>query len=190
MSLSLVTGPNAEPVTIDTVKAHLRLEIPDDDALVAGYLLAARNWVEGQTHRALPVQTWDYTIDYGWPFRFGRHRIDLPLNPVKSVTSITYVSDSGAEQTTTAYQAVCRTNGSYIVPTYGNTFPTVRRQPEAITVRFVAGYDEVPWELKQAIMLLVGHMYEHREPIVTGTIVAELPFAVEALISPYRCATV
>ena len=196
MSLSLVTGITEEPVTLDDQKVHLRLDTADDDAYVQSCITAARQWVEGQTHRALMAQTWDYNIDYGWPHRVGLHRIDYPINPVKVqaspiVDSITYVDSDGASQTLAAdqYTIVARTNSSYIVPAFDVSWPTVRHVPNAITVRFVAGYVTVPQELHRAIMLLAALLYEKREPIVTSTIVAKLPFSVEALISPFRTMT-
>jgi hypothetical protein len=39
----------------------------------------------------------------------------------------------------------------------------------------------------QALRILVAHYYEHRELVVTGTTVNELPMTVKALIAPYRC---
>ncbi len=41
-------------------------------------------------------------------------------------------------------------------------------------------------DLTAAMLLLIGHWYENRESVVVGTITAELPMAVEALIGPYR----
>ena len=190
MSLSLVTGPTEEPVTLDDQKVHLRLDADDDDAYVQSCITAARQWVEGQTHRAIMAQTWDYNIDYGWPVKAGRHRIDYPINPVKvqaspTVDSITYVDSDGASQTLAAdqYTIVARTNGSYIVPEFDVAWPAVRPRPNAITVRFVAGYATVPDEFKRAILILASIYYEKRE---TG---ADAPLAVEALISPFRTTT-
>lgn len=40
--------------------------------------------------------------------------------------------------------------------------------------------------LKSAVLLWAGHLYEHREAVVTGKTPATLPFAVDALIAPYR----
>ena len=183
MALSLVTDVTSEPVSLDELKAHLRLDVDDDDAYLAGCVAAARTWVEGQTRRAIMPQTWDYIIDYGWPRSRGGYRIDLPMNPVTSVTSITYVDSSGAGQTlaTSKYTVSARTNGSFIVPAYDQEWPDVRCVPSAVTVRFVAGdADEIPQELHRAIMVLAGHYYEFRE---TGI---DAPKAVEALISPLR----
>ena len=81
MGLALVTDVTEEPVSLDEQKAHLRLDTADDDAYLAGCITAARVWVEGQTKRAILPQTWDYTIDCGWPVEDGIYRINLPLNP-------------------------------------------------------------------------------------------------------------
>ena len=187
MALELVTGPTYEPVTLTEAKAQLRLDVADDDGLLAGYLLAAREFIEGQIKRDLVEKTWDYSLDYGWPARNYRPYIRLPLNPVKSVTSITYVDEAGATQTlaSSQYTVAARSDRSYIVPAYDIAFPTVRHVPDAITVRFVTGYTDCPSDLKAALMLMTAHLYEKRELVVTGTIVAQLPFSVEALIGPY-----
>lgn len=187
MALTLVTDVTEEPVSLDEEKAHLRLDTDDDDAYLAGCISAARIWVEGQTHRAILPQTWDYTIDYDWPQYGGYDRIVLPLRPVKAIAatspevfSITYVDSNGVTQTLAQSQYTLAKSG-YIVPAYNVTWPEVRCVPDAITVRFVAGdADNIPQELHRAIMILAGQYYEYRE---TG---AGAPKAVEALISPYR----
>jgi uncharacterized phiE125 gp8 family phage protein len=133
--------------------------------------------------------TFDYSIDYGFPWRQG-YRIDLPVNPVISVTSVSYVDDVGNTATWAAdqYTAVTRENGSFIVPAYNVSLPVIRNVPNALTVRFTAGYVDasvspeisaVPWPLTRAIILLAGSWYEDRE-------IGAVPDGVEALISPYR----
>ncbi|PYB88885.1 head-tail connector protein [Pseudomonas sp. MB-090624] len=42
--------------------------------------------------------------------------------------------------------------------------------------------EDFPASFKAALLLLVGHSYANREAIVTGTIAAELPLAVESLL--------
>jgi len=41
-------------------------------------------------------------------------------------------------------------------------------------------------DVKLALMLLVGHWYENREPVNIGNIVSALPFGFESLLDPYR----
>lgn len=57
-------------------------------------------------------------------------------------------------------------------------------RPAAIT--FTAGYGaptDVPAAIRQAMLLLVTQWYEHRQVTGTGT---ALPFAVDALLAPFR----
>lgn len=200
MALRLVTDVTAEPVSVIEQKEHLRIDDDYEDAYIAAAITAARTWVEGQTKRAIMDQTWAHDIDYDWPMKAGQQRIDLPLNPVPVQTSpstvvITYTDADNAAQTLaqTQYIVVGRTHGSYIVPEYDVEWPTVRRIPNAITVQFQAGdSDNIPGDLKHAIMLLAGHYYENREAVIKGGynfVVMPAPFSVESLVSPYRRAT-
>jgi len=185
MSLTLVTGPSTEPLTLEETKAQLRLDIDDDDALIRRLIIAARLWVEGQTKRALVTQTWDQKIDGNWPWKHNMPFIEFEKNPAQSVSAITYVDGSSPNPTlnATQYLTVGRTHNSYVAPAYGVTWPSVRNVPEAITVRFIAGHTDVPEPLKHAVAMLVAHWYENREVMGSD---AEVPYSVEALISPYR----
>lgn len=193
MGLVTVTPPAADPLSLAEAKAHLRIDTADEDGLIAGYILAARQFVENETHLRLITQTLDYTIDDGWPSLIARGyyrtRIELPVKPVASVSSISYVDTSGNSQTLAADQYIVRTDGPvpYIEPAYGVTWPGVRCQPAAITVRFVAGtaLSDVPNPLLQAMRLLVAHADANREAVSNGTF-NEVPLGVEAYLSPYR----
>lgn len=39
--------PTTEPVTLAEAKTQLRVEFDEDDALISGYITAAREWAEG-----------------------------------------------------------------------------------------------------------------------------------------------
>ena len=186
MALSIVTEPTDEPVSLADMKEHLRIDTDYDDAYVSDCIVAARQWVEGQTKLSVATKTLDFAIDYGWPWRGYTHHIEMPVSPVSSVTSITYVDTSGASQTlaSSQYTVAARENYSYIAPAYDVEWPDVREAPDAITVRFVAGFTTVPRPLVRAILVLATHYYEMRETA------ADAPKAVESLISPYRQARV
>ena len=57
-----------------------------------------------------------------------------------------------------------------------------------VVVRFVCGYGslgtDVPMAIRQAMLLIIGHLYEHREASSSG--VHLLPMGVEALLATYR----
>jgi uncharacterized phiE125 gp8 family phage protein len=197
MATTLVTPPTADPITLVEAKAHARVEVDDDDGLLAGYIIAARVHLETETRRAFLTQTWDQSLDYDWPCEKVRgsvqRRIVMARPPLVSVTSISYVDTTGTTQTLAANQykvAKADTGDWFIEPAYGVTWPSVRREMAAATVRFVAGYGsnpgDVPEPLRQAMLLLIGHWYENREAIIVGNIVSELPLAVASLVFPFR----
>jgi uncharacterized phiE125 gp8 family phage protein len=66
VQLKLVTPPAEEPVTLAVAKAHLRVDISDDDTLIPYYLAAARRLCEKEVRRAFVTSTWDLVLD-GFP---------------------------------------------------------------------------------------------------------------------------
>jgi uncharacterized phiE125 gp8 family phage protein len=193
MALSLVTGPSVEPVTLAEAKVHLRQDVADEDALITTLITAARQWTETFTHRALITQTWDLKLD---DFPCDDADLELPLAPVASVTSISYVDTTGATQTWSAssYQTDLPTGPQAqrgrIAPAYAQYYPVPRSQLNAVTVRFVAGYGAtgatVPESIRAAIKLMVGHWFERRTPVHIGNLVMPLPLSVESLLWPYK----
>lgn len=198
MGLVLVAGPEGEPVVPLEVIQHLRLEEDtDEDELLLALTAAARELVEHKTHRALLTQTWRLTLDefpaycgpQGWGPRRGEIR--LPKPPLQSVASVTYVDTSGATQTLVpGTDYVVDTGGlqGRIVLPYATFWPYTQRQANAVAITFVAGYVDaaaVPEALKAAIKLMLANFYENREATISGTIIAEVPLAVDALLAAY-----
>lgn len=184
----LITPPAEMPVSVAEAKANSRISFSDDDALVEALIGAATAHLDGYTGilcRCLVNQEWrqDF-IDWGWRFR-------LPFPDVSSV-AITYRDQDNAEQTVSAdqYEAVEDARGALIVFRDAFQDPGLYDDMVApISVTFTAGYGaaaDVPDAIKAAIKLLVGHWYENREASIVGMTAAELPMAVESLITPYR----
>lgn len=44
----------------------------------------------------------------------------------------------------------------------------------------------LPKPLYQAILLMIGILYEHREPVIAGVGVMKVPFSLEYLLAPYK----
>lgn len=45
---------------------------------------------------------------------------------------------------------------------------------------------KLPKPLYQAILLLIGHLYATREPVMVGVSVVKCPYTMEFLIAPYK----
>ena len=190
MALKLITAPATEPVTSTEAKAHLRVDTTADDTLIGTLITAARQHVEAHLRRALITQTWELVTD---AFPVG-DVLRLPLPPLVSVTSIKYTDEDGAESTFSSGLYVVDTDSTKgrVVLKNGETWPSVTlAAANGVRVRYVAGYGEasaVPRPIRQAILLLIGTMYENRESVLVaqGVTVAQLPFGVDALLMPYR----
>lgn len=186
------TDATTEPVTADEAKTHSRIEHSfDDDVYLPALIKAARMYAEDYTDRALITQTWTLKLD-----RFPCDgMIVLPRARAIAVSSITYVDADGTSQTLSSslYQVDASSEPGRVIPAWGESWPDTRTQMNAVTVVYTAGWgaaSAVPEAVKMAMKFLIAQWYENREPIVTGTIVSEVPFTVKALLNPFRVATV
>lgn len=173
MGLTLITPPLQSAISLDLAKAHCRIDHNEEDALLAAYIEAATNsldGIDGALGRCLINQTWKLTLDSFPDF------IEIPLPPCQSITSLTYVDVNGAVQTLAPlnYQAVGLggVSAATIYPAYGKSWPSARNQPEAVSVTFVAGYGASPSSIPEPIiarlLARIGALYAHREGLPTS----------------------
>lgn len=185
MNLNLTTAPALEPLFIDDVKKQLRIDVSqnEEDDYLQQLIYAARHYAERRTGRALITQSWTLKLP-----KFCEE-IELPKPPLRSVTSITYKDSDGASQTlsSSVYQVDTASQPGRIKLAYGQIWPSVRENDyDSVAILFSAGYggdpDSVPNEIRQAMLLLVAHWFENREPVNIGNITSALPFGVEAVL--------
>ena len=195
MSLTLVTPPAVEPLSLAEVKSHLRVSHTDDDAMIQLYIQAARSYIDGEDGflgRGLVTQTWQLTID-----EFPTDEIKIPLPPLQSIVNITYDDPDGVSQTVSAddyYVDVAKEPG-WVVPIAD--WPTPLDAINAVRVLFTAGYApnddsptdltaNVPASIKAGMLLMIGSMYEQREDLQQERETISYPFASINLFRPYR----
>ena len=186
MSLIMTSAPALEPISLAESKAHLRVDTADDDTFITSLITTSRLQVEAILGLALIQQAWTWRLD-AWP----SGEVVLPLRPVTSVAAVRIQS---ADLTWVTLPAA-----NYIVD--GQNMPArlvangvALQQPGAaangIEVQFTAGFgataSDVPAPLRQAILLLVAHWYENREPVISGAPPTLFPDAVIGLLEPYR----
>lgn len=186
MGLTLVTAPAVEPVSLQEAKDHLRVDHASDDALIEALIAAARRQAENITGLRLVAQTWRWTLD-GF--------VDVlrpPIGPVSAVNSIKYLDTAGVEQTLAAakYRADLAETPERITPAYGESWPSTYDVTAAVKVELQIGFGgfpaAVPDDIRLAMLLIVGRYYAHREDVITGTIVAELPGAASSILVQHR----
>lgn len=180
MKLERTVAPSALITTADA-RDHLRVPHSSDDTKIDQLVQQATDYIEGPFGSGLAIgeQAWELHLD-DFP-----SAIRIPIYPVKSIDSITYVDQDGATQALTDFDADTKGNPAYITPLSGESFPQTKDQFNAVTVTFVAGFETIPQDLLGAIYLLVGHWYENREAVNVGNIVTQMPLAAERILSKY-----
>lgn len=157
---TVITEPTAEPVSLSEVKEALRITFNDHDALLSGYIVAARKHAEAFTGLRILSQTIDVSYDC-----FPGDVVELYTWPISSISSVNYY-DTGSpatEQTlvvNTDYYADTTTPGGRVCVI--DAWPAVADQPNAVRIRLVAGYADaelVPQTIKEAIKLHCHALY-------------------------------
>lgn len=196
MTLVLFAGPTLEPLTVQEATDFSRITEDSEDDNVEGLIRSARAHVEQLTGRALITQTWDLYLDE-FPYCYtaeGWRYIDIPKPPLQSVTFVKYYDSAGVQQTlaTSEYTVDSQREPGRVYQAYGKSWPSTYPIPNAVQVRFIAGYgpaasdiDARAPELRQAISTLVGTMYEQRETN-TDQPLADVPEAFYQLVNQHR----
>ena len=186
MALKLSTAPTVEPVSIADAKAQSRIDIADEDTLIADMVKGARQYAERITSSSFITQTWQLVLD-SWPGR----EIFLPKGPLQSVTSIKYYDADDTEYTVTSTDYIVDTYskpGRIFIKSTASWPTTTLRDINGVIITFVAGYGDtastVPSDIKAAIRLMFGDLYENRENsyVSAGLTLTELPYGLRALL--------
>lgn len=196
-----LTSPSAHLLSIETLRKQCEVSTVDvdsdgveshpDDALLLVYLDAAVDHAEEFTGLAIGLREYEAAID-----KFPDGDIELPRPPLVELIAFTLSDDSDGEVS----------SADYVLDQYGNaaalrtvtSWPSVIQAPNAVKVRFRAGYssevepdsdaETLPGAIKAAILLTVGHLYANREASIDKAM-SELPLGVNALLRPKRVRT-
>ena len=189
MALTLKTGPLVEPVSLTDVRTYLRIDASttDEDTLLTSLITAARLTLETETACAFIAQTWEQRLD-AWP--------DTPIvlhkSPLISLDTLEIIDEADVRTLvpSSLYSLDATSTPARVALRNGQTWPATKRALAGIAAGFTAGYGaaatDVPAPLRQAILYLVSHWFERRDPVAQGPGGAELPATVSALIAPFR----
>ena len=166
---------------------HLRLSSGfadgvSDDALLAQYLRAALARIEGRLGRALIARDFLLRLN-AWRDSYAQ---PLTIAPVADILSLVLVDGQGGQTPLALDTVVLQADSARprivaagmalpVIPTGGHVLITLR-------AGFGAGWDDVPPDLRQAVLLLAAQYYEGRDS--AGSI--EMDFGVRALLERWR----
>lgn len=198
-ALRVITPPAVEPVDIDLVRKHCRVDSDYDDDLLLTYSQAARDWVERWLNRALITQDLAYVLSpqplYGqtplvpqnpwlilpyYGYAVGLNRpVALPRSPCQSLTGVKWGAIDDLQPADTGQYVL----NAEVDPARVAVDPAITSRSLQFT--FKAGYGDdgtfVPAGIRQAILLLTAHFFENR-----GDVEGACPSAVWRLLASYR----
>ena len=196
--------PAIEPLTLAEVKNFLRVDQTNDDALITALITAARLFCEGNTGRSLITRSYSLFLDR-WPgvkfahrFRPERRRIPIALEtcsvvlPHPPLISVAQINIYAADNSSTVF-----TSDNYfvdsagvpgrVVLTQGAVPPLPGRIANGVEIQFTTGYgtteDTVPALLRQGMLQVIAHLYEHRGDSPDQALLAS---GAAAIFQPYR----
>ena len=189
MLLTELTTIAGGALPVQGLKDHLRLgtgfsDSGMQDGLIEGYLRSAMAAVEGRIGKVLMTRQFKLTLE---DWRDGAEQ-SLPVAPVSSVVSVTLYTLAGVATVVAAdrYRLVQDTHrpklasAGYLLP----AVPTEGRVEVVFDAGFGAAWANVPPDLQQAVFLMAGHFYEHRNEFAEAA--PGLPYPVQALIERWR----
>ena len=208
--LNLITAPAVEPITLAQAKdfAVVASSFTLDDSLITGLISAGRQTAESYTDRAFFNQSWLLTLDhfplfwgrstvkniedsmYPYQYFFDGMTIRLPKPKVVSITSITYLDDTGTSHTMSSDQYVLDNNSepARLIPAFNAYWPTASIYvPGSVQITYETGtygdgteVNTCPQNVVTAIGVYVAHFYRNRE----GN--APIPDAFYRLLDPVK----
>lgn len=189
MLLTELTTISGGALPVQGLKDHLRLgtgfsDGGMQDGLIESYLRAAMAAVEGRIGKVLMTRQFRMTLE---DWRDASEQA-LPVAPVSAVVSVTLFNVAGTATVVAAdrYRLIQDNHrpklaaAGYLLP----TVPTDGRIEVVFDAGFGATWAQVPADLQQAVFLMAGHYYEHRNEFAEAT--PGLPFPVQALIERWR----
>lgn len=184
MTLIQTDSPLAEPVTLAELKAHLRIDAGDEDDLLESLIRVARAHLESVTGVALMSQGFRLFLD-DWP---RGEVIQLMRTPVQTIDAILVYDADGVAQDQDL-------TGLLLDGTAHPARLVIRERPHpalpinGIEIEFTAGFgsvNEVPPELKRAILIHAAHLHEFRAAVSADMQPASIPAGYDRLISPWQ----
>ena len=169
-----------ELIELDEVRQHIKaLNDDDEDLLIITPLIsAAREYCENLTGCAFCRQTvtaypeWNDAVTH------------LPRTPIIAIETVKiYHADGTVDTLTDADYSIDLHDGRFVL----NKACDNPRAINPIEVRYEAGYTSLPFAVRQAMLMLIGHWYQHRETIETGAVTSvEVAATTAAILKQYR----
>ena len=177
-------------LTTAEAKTHLKVDTTADDTYIDNLISAATESAQIFTNRyfinTTITQHGDTWSDISTLFK----------SKVSSITHIKYFDSDNSEQTlaTSVWLSDINHQPARIGLKPNQSFPSLAERINAVNCKYVVGYgsaaSDVPEGIREAVLLIVGNLYENRQEVVVGRIATELPKSAQYLLEQYKIQTI
>jgi len=168
-TLSLITAPTSEPITLQEAKDQARIVQSQGDAVLYRYIKTAREAAEQYMNRGLLTQTWTLGL-HGFFERITLPRAHPLQNDVLTAPVITYYDPNGTLQTlnsmTYLVDALSRPGRIGRAPGYSWPSIQVDRNAPVVFITYTIGWTSaalVPERIKQGMRLYISWLDRDRD---------------------------
>ena len=155
--------------------------------------ITAGSFIIGTEYRILSLGTTNFTLIGAASNTVGVHFTATGVGEGTGTATdgpfIRYYDTDDTEATfsSDSYFVDTKSEPGRVVLNYGESWPTTTLRPaNGVCVTFVAGYgddgSDLPQKVRNAMLLIIGHLYENREQVVTGVVPVYVPLGVDALL--------
>ena len=185
-SLVRITNPVVEPVSLSEAKRQCRVDTEAEDGYIQTLIAVARQYVEDTLDITLLTTVWEVRYDL-----FPVWSLNLPRPPMApAAVTVTYRNGDGTLNTITSdagdFQVDSKVIPGRIYPNWARAWPPTRGDENSVVVRYSAGYGDsgasVPPVARHLILLLVAHLFDARQPAVSGN-VTSVPLTFDTLLA-------
>ncbi len=185
-SLKVNTAAVNPLFTTAQAKAHLKVDVTEDDTIIDNIILAATQSCEIFTNQYF-IDTVVTQYSDTWD---GFYR--LYKSPVSAITHVKYYDSDDSLQTLASSNYILdgTSKPARIGIAIDGELPNLSNRINAVEVKYTVGYGaestDVPEGIRQAVLLTIGNWYENRQSVITGRTATELPLSSQYLLEQYK----
>lgn len=175
---TVATGTNTalDVLSAADAKDWMKVDSSSENTLISELISETIDNVEQQ----YSFQIIEKTVTANWE-SFGQ-RVDLPLFPVKAVSSVKTINNEGTETVLASGSDFYLAGDTLVIKSvHGYDLPYQRLR---LQVTYVAGFDTIPGGIITGLKKAVLSAYEDRQDLVEGS-VSELPTSSKTYFKKY-----
>ena len=174
-----------EPISVEELRQHLRIEHNDEDSYLSMLISSARALAENCIDGIIADRNYSLTVD-----SFSSS-MKLPIRPIDPTSiAIAYVDASGNAATVDSYNYSSDLFSTVIYPADNESWPTTEEGSNKVTITFTAGLlgveGAMPSDVKHALLMIAGTLYDQREDHTAQVKLHDVPTSSQMLLDGYK----